>query len=111
MTQYASPEDLTAPIEPDTRDVTLPNGKVVKVRGLTRFELMLNGKGTDDPALIERRNVKLCMVEPRMTEAQVEKWQKSPGSVRAFGDLSSAIRELSGLSEGAAKSDPGSAGE
>lgn len=103
MTQYASPDDLLAE-EGSTADVTLPNGKVVKVRGLTRFELILNGKNTEDSALIERRNVATCLLEPRMTEKQVEAWQKSPGSVQAFAKVSEAIRDLSGLGEGAGKS-------
>ena len=104
MTEYASTDDLLAGDGPDTTDVTLPNGKVVKVRGLTRFELIVNGKGTEDAALIERRNVATCMVEPRMTEGQVEAWQKRPGSVKALADVTTAIRDLSGLGEGAAKS-------
>lgn len=105
MTQYASADDLTAVIEPETRDVTLPNGKVVKVRGLSRMELILSGKNTEDSALIERRNVATCLVEPRMTEKQVEAWQRSPGSVQALARVSEAIRDLSGLGEGAGKSD------
>ncbi len=111
MTEYASIDDLTAAVEPETKDVTLPDGKVVKVRGLTRIELLLSAKGTDDTALVERRNVAACMVEPRMTLQQVEAWQKRPGSVVAIGDVTTAIQELSGLGEGAAKSDPGAAGE
>lgn len=102
---YASIEDLTGPAEPETVDVTLPSGAVVKVRGLTRFELILSGKNTEDAALIERRNVSTCLVEPKMTLAQVEAWQKRPGSVRALGDITTAIRDLSGLGEDAAKSD------
>ncbi len=106
MTEYASLDDLTAPGEPETEDVTLTGGKVVKVRGLTRFELIVNGKGTDDALVIERRNVATCMVEPRMTEAQVAKWQKGskPGDLAR---VTVAIRNLSGLGEGADKSPPG----
>lgn len=106
MTEYASADDLITDDGPaETKDVTLPNGKVVKVRGLTRFELILSGKNTEDAALIERRNVSMCLVEPRMSIGQVEAWQKRPGSVRALADVTAAIRELSGLGEGADKSD------
>jgi hypothetical protein len=111
LSEYASIDDLTSASEPETRDVTLPDGKVVKVRGLTRIELLLSTKGTDDTALVERRNVATCLVEPRMTVQQVEAWQKRPGSVLAIGEVTDAIRDLSGLGEGAAKSDPGTAGE
>lgn len=105
MTEYASIEDLTSDeVSDNTQDVTLPGGKVVKVRGLTRYELLLNGKNTEDAALIERRNVATCMVEPRMSEAQVEKWQKAKNPI-ALGLVTTAIRDLSGLGEGAGKSD------
>ena len=105
MTEYASIDDLGGDVAEDTRDVTLPNGKVVKVRGLSRFELIGNGKNTDDGALIERRNVACCMVEPKMTVAQVEAWQKKAAAGGAFKQISEAIRDLSGLGEGADKSD------
>jgi hypothetical protein len=105
MTEYASADDLIADeVSTNTQDVTLPNGKVVKVRGLSRFELLLNGKGTEDSALIERRNVATCMVQPRMTEKQVEAWQKASNPT-ALAAITVAIRDLSGLGEGAAKSD------
>ncbi len=105
MTAYATADDLFADeITDNTRDVTLPNGKVVKVRGLTRYELLLSAKGDVDAAVVERRNVARCMVEPKMTEAQVEKWQKASSPV-ALGLITTAIRELSGLAEGAPKSD------
>lgn len=105
MSEYASIDDLGEDVSEDTRDVTLPNGRKVKVRGLSRFELIVNGKGTEDGALIERRNVAACMVEPRMTLAQVEAWQKKAPAGGAFKAISEAIRDLSGLGEGADKSD------
>ncbi len=109
--QYASADDLVSnSVEDTARDVTLPSGRTVRIRGLSRYELLLSGKNTDDSAVIERRNVAVCMVEPKMTEAQVEKWQKSslPGELAA---VTMAIRELSGLAEGAQKSNLQGAGE
>lgn len=104
MTEYASVDDLVIDeVTDNTKDVTLPGGKVVKVRGLTRFELLLSGKNTDDTALIERRNVSTCMVEPRMSLAQVEAWQKAKNPV-ALGLVTAAIRDLSGMGKDAAKS-------
>lgn len=103
---YATADDLTAPRAAETEEVTLPsNGKKVVVRGLTRFELVVSGKGTDDSALIERRNVKVCLVQPQLTMAQVEAWQRNPATIRDFQVVTEKIRELSGLSEGADKSD------
>lgn len=107
---YASIDDLFDPVGSSTEDVALSNGRLVKVRGLSRYELLLNVKGTDDALLVERRNVACCVVEPKMTEAQVEKWQKSSGP-RDIGAVTDAIRRLSGLGEGAQKSDVPSDGD
>ncbi|MET8150252.1 hypothetical protein ACIBSW_13175 [Actinoplanes sp. NPDC049668] len=111
MTEYASADDLLVGDLGDGEDLTLPSGKTVRLRGLSRHELMFNGKGTEDNALIERRNVVSCLVEPKLTLAQVEKWQRSSSAGGDFRTLSEKIRDLSGLGEGAAKSDPGAAGE
>lgn len=103
MSEYASLDDLIEEVD-TTEDVDLGNGRKVKVRGLTRYELLLNAKGTDDANLIERRNVTCCLVEPKLSLAQVEQWQKS-SPPRVIGKVTDAIRRLSGLAEGAAKSD------
>jgi len=112
MTEYASFDDLIDQ-DPDdnAQDVTLPSGKVVRVRGLTRHELMFNGKGTDDSEVIEARNVKSCLLRPELTIHQVEQWQRRSLAGGDFKVLSEAIRDLSGMGEGADKSDPGAAGE
>ncbi len=110
MTEYASVEDLTTADEPATEDVELPGGKAVRVRGMTRMELMLSRKGADDPAVIEQRMLSYCLVEPRMTAKQVEAWQKASGPM-VIAPVTEKIRELSGLGAGADKSDPGGAGE
>lgn len=102
--EYASLDDLITAVEDDTEDVDLGNGRLVQVRGLTRYELLLNAKGTEDGALIERRNLVTCLVAPKLNASQVEKWQKAsrPGEI---GKVTDAIRRLSGLAEGARKSD------
>lgn len=106
MTEYASFDDLVAgSLDDDAEDVTLPSGKVVRVRGLSRHELMFNGKGTEDSAEIERRNVNSCLVEPKLTIQQVEQWQRRSAAGGDFRVLSEKIRDLSGLGEGADKSD------
>lgn len=110
--EYATAASLLTPIEQaETQDVKLPSGAMVKVRGLTRRELLDAGAGTDDNALIEARNVVYGLVQPRMTLAQVQEWQRSPGSVVAFAEVTNAIRDLSGLGEGAGKSDVDQAGD
>jgi hypothetical protein len=103
MTEYASIEDLTAVVAPDTRDVELAGGMVVKVRGMTRMEMMLTRKNTDDTEVIEQRMLAFCMVEPRLTPGQAAAWQKATGPM-VIAPVTEAIRELSGLGEGADKS-------
>lgn len=106
MTEYASFEDLTAtPEVPETEDVELPSGKVVQIRPLSRHQLITMGKGTEDASLVERRMITYCLVQPKLTIAQVETWQRQDGSIRDFARITTAVRQLSGLAEGAAKSD------
>jgi hypothetical protein len=104
MTEYASADDLAAGDLGDGDDLTLPSGKLIRVRGLSRHELMFNGRNTDDNALVERRNVVSCVVEPKLTLAQVEAWQRKSAAGGDFRALSEAIRDRSGLGEGADKS-------
>jgi hypothetical protein len=108
--KYASVDDLVQPEKVETKDVTLSTGKVVKVRGMTRMEMILSRKSTEDPAVIEQRMIEFCQLMPRMKAAQVEKWQRASGPM-VMAPVTEAIRELSGLLEGADKSDSGSAGE
>lgn len=113
MTEYASAEDLCEATEEDApRDVALPSGKVVAVRGLSRFEWFLAGKTTDGDANgFETRMVAMGMVAPAMTEKAVEKWRKRPGTVADLSAVSDRIRELSGAGDGADKSDVREVGE
>lgn len=105
MTQYASADALVADdFRDDAEDLELPNSQVVRVRGLTRHELLFNAKGTDDSNTIEVRNLVSCVVEPKLTLAQAEAWQRAAG-VKTMQVVQDKIRELSGLAEGAAKSD------
>jgi hypothetical protein len=104
--EYASVEDLLAgdPLGDNTRDVTLSTGKTITVRGMSRMELLLSRKGTEDPGEIERRMLSYCMVKPRMTAQQVTAWQKATLPM-VMAPVTEAIRNLSGLGEGADKSD------
>lgn len=112
MTEYTSIDQLIAgDLDLAGEDVQLPSGGVVRLRGLTRGEMLLNGKNTEDVALIEARNVSTCLIEPRMTLAQVQAWQKKSRAGGDLGVLSKKIRELSNYAEGAAKSDVDAAGD
>jgi hypothetical protein len=108
---YATAGDLAAGDLGDGQDLTLPSGKRVRIRGLSRHELFHGGKGTEDPEVVERRNVVACLIIPRMTMPQVEEWQRNSLAGGDFKALSEAIRDLSGLGEGADKSGVRPAGE
>lgn len=105
MSEFADPTQLLngAGVVDQVEDVELPGGLKVRVRGLTRYELLANGKGADDSAVIEARNVATCMVEPKMSISQVERWQKA-SQPAVIGKVTDAIRRLSGLGDGAQKS-------
>lgn len=78
----------------------------VAVRGVSRFELLSAGKGVNEekvPDLIERRMIVAGMVDPQLTMAEAEEWQKGSGAGE-IGKVLQKIRELSALTEGAPKS-------
>lgn len=84
--------------------VTLPGKGDVLVRGLTRLEAVSLQKVKDDPAALECLIVRLGLVQPSLTEEEVKAWYAS--DVAGHTDLIvSAVERLSGLSEGAPKSD------
>jgi hypothetical protein len=101
---------LTAPRVP-TGEVEIPGVGTITVRGLTRFELLLAGKtGGDDAALMERKMLAFAMVDPEMSEKDVEAWQKaSPaGEMMPVVNL---VNRLSGVGQGADKSGVPEAGD
>lgn len=111
MTEYASADDLLAETAEDgAEDITLGSGKKVRIRGLTRAEHLWIGKGTDDAVEIEARMVSKALIQPPMTLAQVKKWQET-GRSSAVSEISDHIRQMSGFGKGAAKRNPGTAGE
>ncbi len=113
MTEYTDVDDLLNG-EDETHDVTLPNGKTVQVRGLSRAEWFAAGrmgKNGDDPDAFEAAMIAVGMVNPQMTRKQVEQWRSRPGSGRVIPVVSDKIRALSGFGDGAAKSDVDSAGD
>lgn len=102
---YASLNDLTAATAAPEADVELPSGGKVRVRGITRHELIKSGEGDAPADEVERRTVAYGMVRPKMSVAQVGAWQKRHGATLDLGAVTKAIRNLSGLGEGAGKSD------
>lgn len=96
-------------------DVEIPGLGTVRVRGLSRHEVIhvqaANGKGV---AAVERLTVSLGLIDPQMTEDEVRQWQKVSGAME-LDPVTRAIARLSGLAPGADKqaykdfeADPGS---
>lgn len=85
------------------REVEIPDLGTVRVRGLSRAEVLkLQKLGLDNVGALERKIVHLGLVDPALTEAEVDTWyEAAPGG--ELEPVSKAIQELSGLVEGAEK--------
>jgi hypothetical protein len=84
-------------------DVELDGVGTVRVRALSRYEIMLAGKTAgDDPLAMEQTMISMAMVDPKLTKGEVERWQKiSPiGQMQA---VTTRINELSGVGNDAQK--------
>lgn len=109
VVDYASVDDLLAGDDLGQQDVLLPNGKTVTVKGLTSYERQLSLKGaihsdgSFDNSMVELKIIRMGLVNPKLSEAQVENWVKK-ASVGTINVVSTKIRDLSGLGEGAEKS-------
>jgi hypothetical protein len=91
-------------------DVQVPGVGTVRVRGLSRVEVLQARKATDEATMdgprmltLERKMLAAALVDPALSEAEVGKWQ----AVAPAGELVpliQAIERLSGLSDDAPKS-------
>lgn len=95
-------EALFTPRLPE-EDVEIPGLGTVRVRGLSRAEAMKIRDRSDVEAQ-ERLMIALGMVDPKLTEAEVGKWAKA-APAGELQPVSEVIGRLSGLIEGADKSD------
>lgn len=90
-------------------EVDLPGKGTVRVRALTRAEVMRvrsSVKSIEDAikrvAELERKMLALAMVEPALTEDEVLRWQEA-SLAGEMEPVVQRVQELSGLIEGAAK--------
>jgi len=74
----------------------------VKIRGLSRAEV-LTAQKLGDTAKSDRFMVARALLEPTLTEADVQTWQENSGAAEIEG-LTVAIANLSGLGAKADKS-------
>lgn len=85
----------------ETREVEIPGVGTVTVRGLSAGEVK-RWKGKSESE-VERHVIAAAMVDPVLTLDEVDEWAENA----PFGhlvDVIKAVYELSGVSEGAAKS-------
>ena len=91
-------------------DVEIAGVGTVRVRGLTRDEVMVVRKATDTAEnmdgpralVLERKMLAAAMVEPTLSEAEVGRWQKAAPA----GELEPVVlkvQELSGMLDDAPK--------
>lgn len=85
-------------------EVELEGIGTVRVRALSRYEILLANKGVadDDVVTMEQNMLAMAMLDPQMTKADIGKWQKiSPiGQMQA---VVAKVNELSGVGEGVQK--------
>lgn len=93
---------LKAPTPEET--ILLPGVGEIRVRGLTRSEAVSLQRVKDDPAALEQLIVRLGLVEPSLTADEVKGWyETAPAGLTDI--IVAVVERLSGLSEGAPKSD------
>ncbi len=102
--KYASADHLTNGIDLPEDDHELADGTLIRVRALSRAEVLrIQTVGKDKVLELERLTVAAGMVIPRMTPEQVATWQGNDPAGGDIGKVMEHIRDLSGLGEGAAK--------
>lgn len=85
------------------QDIDLEGVGTVRIRALTREEMLNIGAGAELPAVeFERKMLALAMVDPALSEDEVAQWQRaSPAGEMA--PILEAVNELSGIRQNAAK--------
>lgn len=82
-------------------DVPLPGVGTVRVRGLSRAEVLTARE--ESTSGFEVRMLALGMVDPQLTEAEAARWQKA-APAGELKPVTEAILALSGMGQGADKS-------
>ncbi|MGA5306517.1 hypothetical protein [Micromonospora taraxaci] len=77
-------------------DVELPGVGTVRVRGLTRAQIIDIAKGTNDGKDMEPLSLSWAFVDPQLTEDEVRQWTQAA----TFGEvetINKVVNELSGI--------------
>lgn len=99
---------FAARLPQDTIDV--PGLGTVTVRGLSRAEVLILRKATDDEGVdgpraltLERKMLATALVDPQLTEAEVGRWQAA-APAGELEPVTRLVQQLSGMLEDAPKS-------
>lgn len=101
--QMVDKEALLTPRLNEVADVPIPGVGTVRVRTLSRAEVIGLRKATDDAHLdgprvltLERKILAAAMVDPVLTEAEVGRWQKtSPAG--EMDEIVYKVQEMAGM--------------
>lgn len=86
--------DLFTPRLPEAEFVT-PAGPI-KVRGLSRAEVIELKKYTDDPEEVDARFLELGVVDPKLSREEIEQWRHAWPN-EDIEKVTTKIAELSGM--------------
>jgi hypothetical protein len=100
--EYATPADL-AEVDLAEEDYDLGNGKKLRLRALTRLEMMRSSKLDNDRPKQEQYLLSIAVIKPTLTPADVAKWQRAK-SFMEVERVARRINALSGVGKDAAKS-------
>lgn len=103
--RYATLDDLTnppVPVASREEDFELPSGLVVRIRPLTRMEVMIIGKRDLTTEKKEAAFMAKAMVLPAMSEEDVKRWQTN-SATGDMQELTERVQEISGMAKKGAK--------
>jgi hypothetical protein len=108
--RLTGPRASTASGFPES-DVPVPGMGTVRVRALSRTEVLVVRKATDDEHMdgpraltLERKMLSSAMVHPEMSESDIGDWQKH-GLAGELQPVVMMVQQLSGMLEDSPKSD------
>ena len=90
-------------------EVDVEGGKV-RVRSLSRDEILVVRGLSNDPGKFERKLLSFAMIDPKLTEAEIGQWQQNSDPLE-IEDVTDMVMEISGLKERADKNAYKSAGD
>lgn len=89
----------------NSTDVDIEGVGTIRVRGLSRFELLIAQKKYPDDTLKQERFIlSTALVDPQLTEDDVAAWQRSSPPME-IDSVAQVVNRLSGIGKDAAKSD------